>query len=111
MAIAELAARALFAGRAALGRRGAELVVYATIALGLLVLIGLSSFLNREGEGLGFAEPRYLLPLLPLTAALLVLAVRGAGRRFGPLVGVFVFAVFLTHDVFSQLLVAARFYG
>ena len=76
-----------------------------------MVLIGTSAYLNEEGESLGFAEPRYLLPLLPLFAAVLALAARGAGRRWGPAVGALIVALFLAHDVFSQLLVVARFYG
>ncbi len=109
--IAVLCAKSLVAGRAALRRRLVELVVYAVMCAGLMVLIGASSFVNAEAEGLGFAEPRYLLPLLPLGAAALALAARGAGRRWGPAAGAVIVVLFLTHDVLSQLLVAARFYG
>jgi hypothetical protein len=35
----------------------------------------------------GFAEPRYLLPMAVLFAAVLGLAARGAGQRCGPAVG------------------------
>ena len=47
----------------------------------------------------------------PLAAALLALAARGAGKRWGPAVGALIVVLFLAHDVFSQLLVVSRFYG
>ena len=43
--------------------------------------------------------------------AALALAARGAGRRWGPAVGALIVVLFLAHDIFSQLLVASRFYG
>jgi 4-amino-4-deoxy-L-arabinose transferase-like glycosyltransferase len=110
-AIGLLCLRSLVRGREMLLKRYAELVVYGVMGIGLLGLIGVSSYLNKESEGLGFAEPRYLLPLLALLGALLALAARGAGRRWGPSVGAVLVLLFLAHDVFSQLLVVARFYG
>jgi hypothetical protein len=109
--VALLGIRALVSARAQLRRRWLELVVYATMGIGLFLLIGLGSLSNRASEGLGFAEPRYLLPLLPLAAAWLVLSARGAGRRWGPVVGVAIVVLALGHNVFSQLLVIGRFYG
>ena len=108
--IALLCARALLGGRDALRRRCAEVAVYAAIGAGLLVLIAISNFFAPR-EFLAFAEPRYLLPLLPLLGVLLALAARGAGRRWGPAVGVLVVVLVLGHDIFSQLLVVARFYA
>jgi hypothetical protein len=108
--IALLSARTLVGSRAALRSRVVEVIVYATMGLGLMALIGASAYLN-SGESLGFAEPRYLMPLLPLAAAMLALAARGAGRRWGPPVGALIVALFLAHDIFSQLLVVGRFYG
>jgi hypothetical protein len=107
--LALLCVRSLVVGRGVLRRRIPEISVYATMALGLLTLIGLSSYIDAS-EGL-FAEPRYLLPLLPILAAGLVLAARGAGRRWGPAVGATIVVLFLAHNVFSQLLVAARYYA
>jgi 4-amino-4-deoxy-L-arabinose transferase-like glycosyltransferase len=109
--MALLCIRALAACRVALRRRIAEIVVYFAMGLGLLTLIGVTSYLNMASEGLGFAEPRYLLPMLPLVGAGLALAARGAGRRRGPAVGVAIVVLFLAHDVFSQLLVIARYYS
>ncbi len=110
--LAALAIRALVTVRVTLRRRLIELVVYAVMALGVMVLIGADqylSFLSREAET--YAEARYLLPMLPLLGAALVLGARGAGRRWGPPVGALVVVLFLAHDLFSQLQVIARFYG
>jgi hypothetical protein len=109
-AVTLLGVRALAVGRAALRLRAAEVVVYCTIALGLLLLIGVASNLYTSSEGV-FAEPRYLLPLLPLVGLGLALAARGAGRRWGPAAGTAIVILFLGHDIFSQLLVVARYYG
>jgi hypothetical protein len=108
--IALLCVRTVLARRDAVRRRVAEVVVYAAITVGLLVLIAASNFFAPR-EFLAFAEPRYLLPLLPLLGVLLALAARGAGRHWGPAVGVLVVVLVLGHDIFSQLLVVARFYG
>jgi Predicted membrane protein (DUF2142) len=107
--LALLFVRGLLVGRFALRRRMAEFSVYAVMGLGLLGLIGLSSYIDSS-EGL-FADPRYLLPLIPLLGGALVLGARGAGRRWGPAVGVVIILLFLAHNIFSQLLVAGRFYA
>jgi hypothetical protein len=106
--LAALCLRSLVLCRAALRARLAEIVVYAAMALGLLTLIGLSSYVDSS-EGL-FADPRYLLPLISLLGAGLALAARGAGRRWGPAVGVLVIVLFMAHNIFSQLLVVGRYY-
>jgi 4-amino-4-deoxy-L-arabinose transferase-like glycosyltransferase len=103
-----LCARSLAIGGAALRKRGVEVAVYAAMGLGLLTLIGLSSYIDSS-EGL-FADPRYLLPLLPLLGVGLALAARGAPRRLGPATGTLIILLFLAHNIFSQLLVAGRYY-
>ena len=109
--IALLCVRALVSARAALRRRLSELAVYATIALGLTVLIGASGFNSFPTQTAGYGQARYLLPLLPLLAAVLALAARGAGRRWRPAVGVLLVTLFIAHDLFSQLQVVAHYYG
>ena len=108
--IAGLCLRGLLAGRSALRRNLLEIGVYGATAVGLMALIGGSAYFNQN-ESIGFAEPRYLLPLLPLGAVMLALAARGAGRRWGAPVGAVLVVLFLAHDIFSQLLVAGRFYS
>lgn len=110
--VAVLCARELVRRRRALGARLGELAVYALMAVGVLAMIGISSYssdiVTKEAA---FGEPRYLLPLLPLLGAVLVLAVRGAGRRWAPVAGAALVVSFLGYDLFSQLQVVARYYG
>jgi hypothetical protein len=109
-AIAILALRSLITCRTAIRGHLPELVVYITICLGLMVLLGQDAHLQGLSEP-GWAQPRYLLPLLPMGALIVASAARGAGRRWGPTVGTLMVVLFLSHDIFSQLLVIARFYG
>ncbi len=106
-----LLGRALLVNREQLRRRLPELVVYAAIALGLMILIGASDYLELPGGIGSYAQPRYLLPLIAIYGAALALAARGAGRRWGPVVGVLIVGLLIAHDVFSQLLEISRFYG
>jgi hypothetical protein len=107
--IAVLLVRALVQERHALRSRAVEVGVYLAVSLGLLAIIGADDYIHKNpGE---YAEPRYLLPLLALWGAMLALAARGAGRRWGPAVGALIVALLLAHDLFSQLLVISRYYG
>jgi hypothetical protein len=107
-----LCGRELLARGAVLRARSAELLVYATMALGVLVLVGASSYLSDiVSRAPAFGEPRYLLPLLPLFGAGIALAVRGAGRRWTYVAGTAVALLCFAHDLFSQLQVVARYYG
>jgi hypothetical protein len=111
-AIALLCGRELVARRHALRARLSEFGVYAAIAIGVLVMLGVSSYYSDVlAHRYAFGEPRYLLPMLPLLGAVIVLAVRGAGRRLAPVAGAAMIVLFLAHDVFSQLQVIARYYG
>jgi Predicted membrane protein (DUF2142) len=111
VAIVLLCVRTLVARGAALRARVWELIVYGLMAAGLLVLVGGSSYVRFPTIDAEFGQVRYVLPLLPLLGAVLALAARGAGRRWGPLVGVSLVMLFLAHDVFSQLQELARYYG
>jgi Predicted membrane protein (DUF2142) len=103
--------RALLASRPALRERLAELLVYAAIGLGLIVLVGADSYLKFPHTAAEYGQTRYLLPLLPLLGAVLALAARGAGRRWGPAAGVSLVVLLFAHDLFSQLQTIARYYG
>jgi hypothetical protein len=112
VAIVLLCARELLARREVLRTRLPELGVYAAIVVGVLVMIGAASYTSDAVlHKVAFGEPRYLLPLLPLLGAVIALAVRGAGRRWAPVVGAAIVVLFLAHDLFSQLQVIARYYG
>ncbi len=110
--IAGLCGRELYAQRATLRARLSEFAGYAAVGVGVLVMLGVSSY-NGDviGKTSAFAEPRYLVPLVPLLGAVFVLAVRGAGRRWAAIVGAAVVMLCLGHDLVSQLQVIGRYYG
>ncbi len=110
MALA-FSARAIVLARAALAKRVTELAVYVVMLIGMLALIGADGYFTFPRETATYSETRYLLPTLALYGALLALAARGAGRRWGPVLGTLIVVVALTHDILSQLLVISRFYG
>jgi len=109
--VTALAVLSLVRARATLRPRLAELLVYGAMAAGLLAVIGANSYnLHLQHAG-GAGQTRYLLPLLALYAALLVLATRALGRRWMPPIGIALVLLTLADDVFSQLLVIARYYA
>lgn len=87
-----------------------ELVVYVAMIVGLCVEIGIESYRALAFGGV-FQQPRYLLPGLCIYAAIVALATRLPGRRWGLAVGSAIVALALIHDVFSQLLVIGRYYA
>ncbi len=107
--IAVLAIKEIVSCRSALARRRAELAIYAIMALG--VLTGVAAAQYKEGLPGSYMQLRYLLPLLAFAGVALALAARGAGRRWGPVVGALLVMLVLAHDLFSQLLVVSRYYG
>ena len=110
-ALAALAGVALVRARATVRGRLGELLVYAAMAGGLLLVIAANSYnLSLQHAG-GAGQARYLLPLLALYAAVLALATRAAGRRWMPAIGIAIVLLALAQDVFSQLLVIARYYA
>ncbi len=111
VAIALLALRSLLARRAALRARAGELCVYALIGIGVMAMVAGASYAEFPKVDASFAHVRYLFPMLALLGALLALAARGAGRRWGPVVGLLIVVLFLAQDIFSQLLVVAHYYG
>jgi 4-amino-4-deoxy-L-arabinose transferase-like glycosyltransferase len=110
--VALLCARELYRQRHVLRARAAELITYVAICVGVLAMIGVSSYNSDVVTGeAAFAEPRYLLPMIPLLGAVVVLAIRGAGRRWAPATAAALVILFFGHDLVSQLQVVARYYG
>jgi 4-amino-4-deoxy-L-arabinose transferase-like glycosyltransferase len=109
-AMAGLGGRELYLRRRLLQARVAEFAVYLTMLVGLMVLLAAASFDSFPTLALGDSEPRYFLPMLALGGALLALAARGAGKRWGPVAGATIVMLFLGHDVLSQLLEVSRYY-
>jgi predicted membrane protein DUF2142 len=104
-----LAARMLHAEPRELRWRRGELLGYAAMALALMALIGVSADLRRNI--LHIVQGRYLLPLLPLLGALLALAARGAGERWGRAAGVAILAGLVALSLLGQLTTIAFFYS
>lgn len=110
-ALALLLLRTLIADRTALRNRSGEILTYALMAAGLLILVGSASYTAFPQIAGAYAESRYLLPLLALVGVAPALAARGAGRRWGPIAGVAILLLSMGHDIFGQLQVIARYYG
>jgi 4-amino-4-deoxy-L-arabinose transferase-like glycosyltransferase len=110
--VAVLCARELLARRGILRAHLSELATYAAITVGVLAMVGASSYvgdvIQHEAP---FGEPRYLLPMLPLFGVVMALAARAGGRRWAPVIGAALVMLILGHDIFSQLQVIARYYG
>jgi Predicted membrane protein (DUF2142) len=111
LAVCALAGRELFMKRAVLRSRLPELITYAAIMVGLLILTNGNGYSARVGGAGGFEQARYLLPLLALYGAIVALAARGAGRRWGPSVGVLLVSVAIAHTAVAMLLTLTRYYG
>lgn len=106
LAIVELVRR-----RGVLAGRLGELSVYVLALVGLCVEIGVESYREAILTGSVFEQARYLLPLLGLYAAIITLAARAGGRRFGPAIGVAIVMVAIGHDLFAQAITIARYYA
>jgi 4-amino-4-deoxy-L-arabinose transferase-like glycosyltransferase len=96
--------------RALAGRRG-ELAVYVLALVGLCVEIGVESYREAILTGTQFEQARYLLPLLGLYAAIVALATRAGGGRWGPVIGAALVMLALGHDLFAQAITIARYYS
>lgn len=110
-ALVLLAARELVREGGALASRIPELITYATLAVGLLLFVHKAGYDSRTPEVDGFEQARYLFPLLTLYAAIIALAARGAGRRFGPAAGVLIVSLAVAHTLLAFLLTLTRYYG
>lgn len=106
-----LAVRGLVISRKALRGRLGELVTYAAIAAGLLVMLNWIGYDYQLEDNRGFEQARYLLPLLGLYGAVIALAARGAGRRYGPAAGVLFVSVAIAHSLLAMLVTVMRYYG
>jgi Predicted membrane protein (DUF2142) len=109
--VSALFARALLLDRRALRDRLPELLVYLVLGAGVLAIVGGASYIYFLQNFGAYQQIRYLFPLLAPLAVVLALAARGAGRRWGPAAGAAIVVLVLAHDIFSQLLVAGRYYG
>jgi 4-amino-4-deoxy-L-arabinose transferase-like glycosyltransferase len=106
-----LAVAAFWRARGTLARRWGELLAYAVLVAGLLVVVGWAGYGGRLANGFIFEQTRYLLALGALYAAVVAGAAMGAGRRLGPPVGATLVVLACGHLLMSMLLVVGRFYA
>jgi hypothetical protein len=109
--IAVLAGRELITRLDAVRRRFSELIAYVAIVAGLLGLLGWIGYDWRRAHPGQFEQARYILPLLALYGGLLAIAARGAGRRWGPAVGVLIVSIALAQSALAMLITLARYYN
>jgi hypothetical protein len=84
---------------------------FAVMALGLLGAIGYAGLRYRLSSGYTFEQARYLFPLVPLYALFIVLAAKGAGRRWAPALGAALVVLAMAHGLFAETLTISRYYG
>ncbi len=108
--VAALAVVGVTRGRERLRERWPELCCYTGMLVGTLLLIGVAGYRFRIFKGFNFEQTRYLFTLLPLYGALVALAVRAGGRRWGPAAGAFLVVLAAGHSWFALLLTINRYY-
>ena len=111
LGVIALALAGLVRSHRAVRRRLGELAVYALAVVGLCGEIGVQSYRYMIANGGVFEQARYLLPLLGLYAAVIALAVRFGGRRFGPALGAGLVVLAIGHDLFAQAITISRYYA
>jgi 4-amino-4-deoxy-L-arabinose transferase-like glycosyltransferase len=84
---------------------------FAVMALGLLAAIGYDGIRYRINTGDPFEQARYLFPLLAFYALFLVVASRGLGRRWAPVLGGVLVVLTMAHGLFAETLTISRYYG
>jgi hypothetical protein len=107
LAVIVLAIRAAWQARPPL----VNVAIYAVAVLGLMALLAGVGYHYELKFATYFQSPRYLFALLPLGAAIVAMAARGAGRRFGPAVGASLVVLVVALSVFAQLATLERYYG
>jgi hypothetical protein len=111
VAIAAMAVASLVRLRAVVRKRILEMLCYIAAVVSEAVLIGVVDYQAIISSQPPFQQARYLLPLLALYAALVAIAARAAGPRWGRVVGAVFVLLALAHTVFAQFLTVSRYYG
>jgi len=110
-AFAGLALVSLYRLRARLRGVLPIVVCFAVMTLGVLGAVGYTGVRYQLSTGFGFAQARYLLPLLPFYGAFIVLVALGVGRRWAPALGGALVVLAMTHGLFAETLTVSRYYG
>jgi 4-amino-4-deoxy-L-arabinose transferase-like glycosyltransferase len=111
IALFGLAGIALVRGREAVRARWPEALTYAALAAGMFFFVEVAAYRYRSSSGQFFEQTRYLFPLLAFYGAVVALAARGVGRRWGPAAGAFMVVLFMGHSLFSMFLSIGRWYA
>jgi hypothetical protein len=78
---------------------------------GMLVTVALAAYRYRLVSGEPFEQVRYLFVLIPLWGAVVAVAARGAGAKWGRAVGCLLVVLAFGHSALALLLTVDRFYG
>lgn len=78
---------------------------------GLMLVIGRVDYTSRLTGGPPFQQARYLLPALPVAVYVLILGLRGAGRRAAPFVAVLLIAGAALWAIGAFSITLTRYYG
>lgn len=111
LGVAVAAAVALYRAGPVVRGRWPELLCYGVMALSVLSLNGVAGYRSLLAGGVAFEQPRYLFPVLALYAAVVALAARAGGRRWGPSVATFLVVLAAGHSLFALLLTVGRYYA
>jgi 4-amino-4-deoxy-L-arabinose transferase-like glycosyltransferase len=110
IALVVLAGVALFRWRRSVLRRWPETIAYLAMLGAIMAAVGIAVYRLSPPVG-PITQSRYLLPLLPLYAGLIALAVRSAGRRFGPALATLVVVAATAHNFAAIMLTLQRYYA
>jgi 4-amino-4-deoxy-L-arabinose transferase-like glycosyltransferase len=104
-------ARALRVRRAWVRTRRPEILTYAGLFLGLLLLLSWVGYGYRTTNGATFEQGRYLFPVMALWGALIALGLTGMGRRVGPVIAVSLVLLVAALDIGGVMIMIQRYYS
>jgi hypothetical protein len=104
---------AMAVSRAHLLRSGRwmELATYVALFGGLVLIVNVAGYRFSLTHVASFEQTRYLFPMLGLWGLFVAVAARGAGRRWGPVVGGALVVLVMAHSLFAMLLTLQRYYA
>jgi len=97
--------------RVPIRRRLPEAVTYVAVFAGIVVVVGVAGYRFRAVIGGNFEQTRYLFPALALYGAILAIAARGAGHRWGRPVGLLLVVLAVGQALAAMLLTFGRYYA
>jgi hypothetical protein len=84
---------------------------FGVMGVGLLASIGYTGIRYQLATGSQFAQARYLFPMIAFWGGLVVLAARGVGRRWAPVLGGVLVVSAMALSLFAETLTISRYYG